>query len=110
MTKKKKPEKKAIRCTAEDEEKLRAWFIAEKRRLADRARIPPSWTEVQAAAIRALENEGGFLTADALVAAASDVAHPMHSRFEWDDAIAARQYRRVVARRHISEVEKKEER
>ncbi len=38
--------------------------------------------------------------AEAVVEAASDVRHPMHSMFEWDDTIAAHKYR-IDQARHI---------
>ncbi|WP_280320167.1 hypothetical protein [Nocardia wallacei] len=39
----------------------------------------------------------GQLTPADVVDVARDEAHPLHSRFEWDDAIAGEAYRRVQA-------------
>lgn len=41
---------------------------------------------------------GGVLTPDAVVEAAKDPLHPLHGRFEWDDAKAAHQHRLWQAR------------
>jgi len=40
---------------------------------------------------------GGVLTPEAVVDAARDSTHPLHSRFEWDDSVAAEKYRREQA-------------
>lgn len=44
------------------------------------------------------------LTARAVVADASDPSSPLHSYFEWDDSVAAKNYRMEQARRLISHV------
>lgn len=44
------------------------------------------------------------LTAAAVVDAALDPSSPLHSCFEWDDSLAAHQYRLVQARRLIASV------
>lgn len=59
---------------------------------------------VRAAAIKKLEQEGGRVTAEALVQAARNQRHPMHGDFPWDDAKAAHQYRLDLARGYIAEV------
>jgi hypothetical protein len=46
----------------------------------------------------------GELTAESVVAAASSPASPLHSFFEWDDSVAAREYRKVQARALIRRV------
>lgn len=46
----------------------------------------------------------GELTAESVVAAASSPASPLHGFFEWDDTIAAREYRKVQARALIRRV------
>lgn len=45
----------------------------------------------------------GKLTADSVVTAASDPVSPMHDRFEWDDEVAAHEYRLEQARALIRE-------
>ena len=39
----------------------------------------------------------GVLTPEIVVDVARDPAHPLHSRFEWDDSVAAEKYRRDQA-------------
>jgi hypothetical protein len=45
--------------------------------------------------------ESGPITASRIVEEAEDPEHPLHSRFEWDDTEAARQYRLIQARNLI---------
>ncbi|MHC4202412.1 MAG: hypothetical protein ACYSU0_20665 [Planctomycetota bacterium] len=47
---------------------------------------------------------GGVLTPEGVVNAARDPQHPLHSRFIWDDAIAAHAHRIETARRIIRSV------
>jgi hypothetical protein len=49
----------------------------------------------------AIRADYGQLTPANVVAAASAADHPLHSRFEWDDTVAASQYRLVQARELI---------
>jgi len=56
-----------------------------------------------------VRDERGELTDEALVAAATPKAHPLHNRFEWDNRIAGHKYRLVQAQElirtvHITEV------
>lgn len=60
--------------------------------------------KVRQAAIKALEDRAGRVTAEDLVAAARDRKHPLHGDFEWDDHKAAHQYRLNQARQLISSV------
>lgn len=46
----------------------------------------------------------GRLTAEILVEEAADTHHPLHHRFEWDDAIAGHQYRLNQGQAIIREV------
>jgi hypothetical protein len=46
----------------------------------------------------------GELTAESVVAEASRASSPLHRYFEWDDTVAAREYRRVQARALIRRV------
>ena len=46
----------------------------------------------------------GALTPEAVVGAASDPAHPLHSQFNWDDVEAAEAWRRQQARILIARV------
>lgn len=48
--------------------------------------------------LAALEDGDGRLTAEAVVQAARDPAHPWHGRFEWDDNIGGAKYRIQQAR------------
>lgn len=48
-----------------------------------------------------IHNQHGVLTPYLVVDEARDPAHPLHSRFEWDDSEAAEKYRRVQARKLI---------
>lgn len=52
----------------------------------------------------AAESGTGTVTADALVEAAQDPAHPMHDHFEWDDAKAAHAHRLQTARGILASV------
>lgn len=45
------------------------------------------------------EQNGGILTADDVVMAAADPEHPLHRAFEWDNDLAAHNYRKATARR-----------
>lgn len=44
---------------------------------------------------------GGTLTPEVVVDAAREPDHPLHSRFEWDDSVAAEKYRRDQAHQII---------
>lgn len=46
----------------------------------------------------------GALTPAAVVDTARDPTHPLHSRFEWDDAVAAEAHRRAQAAKLIRSV------
>lgn len=46
----------------------------------------------------------GKLTPHAVVSVAADPGHPLHSRFEWDDAVAGPKYREQQARELIRSV------
>lgn len=48
--------------------------------------------------------EVGKLTPAAVLDAARDPKHPLHSRFEWDDSVAAEAYRREQAHQLIQVV------
>jgi hypothetical protein len=43
--------------------------------------------------LQAIRDERGSLTPALVVEVASDPEHPLHSRFEWDDTIAAHKWR-----------------
>lgn len=45
----------------------------------------------------AVRNRLGKLTPQSVVDVARDPSHPLHSRFEWDDAVAGEAYRRQQA-------------
>jgi hypothetical protein len=49
----------------------------------------------------AIRAERGQLTAAAIVEAATPEDHPLHSRFEWDDAVAGHRYRLGQAKQLI---------
>lgn len=51
--------------------------------------------------LRGLYERDGKLTAESVLAAAQDVSSPIHSLFEWDDTIAAHEYRLEQARRVV---------
>ena len=51
-----------------------------------------------------IEDAKGRLTPEAVVGAASDPDHPLHDRFDWDDATAAHTARIMTARRLIASV------
>lgn len=51
-----------------------------------------------------IRNEYGRLTAETVVEVARDPGHPLHDRFEWDDAIAGEAFRREQARLLIRSV------
>lgn len=54
--------------------------------------------------LTAIYRDRGELTPDVVVAAATPKAHPLHSRFEWDDAVAGHEYRKVQAAELIRSV------
>jgi hypothetical protein len=43
--------------------------------------------------LQVIRDEFGALNAELVVGVASNPEHPLHSRFEWDDTIAAHKYR-----------------
>jgi hypothetical protein len=49
----------------------------------------------------AIQEEHGELTPQIVVDVARDEAHPLHSRFEWNDAVAGEAWRREQAHRLI---------
>lgn len=51
--------------------------------------------------LRGLYERDGKLTAESVLAEAQDVSSPIHSLFEWDDTIAAHEYRLEQARRVV---------
>lgn len=51
--------------------------------------------------LMAIREEYGALTPANIVEAARDDGHPLHHRFEWDDAIAGEKYRLQQARQLI---------
>ncbi len=54
--------------------------------------------------LEAIRAEAGALTPDAVVAAAEEEDHPLHSSFTWDDDIAAHAHRINQARKLIRRV------
>lgn len=54
--------------------------------------------------LTALHRENGRLTAQLVVDAARPVGHPLHDRFEWNDAVAGEKYRRTQAAELIRSV------
>lgn len=50
------------------------------------------------------EEHGNKLTPEIVLDVARDPLHPLHSRFEWDDSIAAEAYRRDQAQELIRKV------
>lgn len=48
--------------------------------------------------LRSIYERDGKLTADNVVAEAVDPDHPLHGRFQWDDSVAAHEYRLAQAR------------
>ena len=54
--------------------------------------------------LQQIYDERGQLTPALVVDAARNPEHPLHTRFEWDDSIAAEQYRRVQAGELIRKV------
>jgi hypothetical protein len=50
------------------------------------------------AAIEATADAHGHVTPEGVVNAARDPASPLHDKFEWDDGVAAEQYRKEQAR------------
>jgi len=55
----------------------------------------------------AIREQYGQLTPAAIVDAARDEDHPLHGRFEWDDAVAGEKYRLAQARELIRVVREK---
>lgn len=55
--------------------------------------------------LKAIEDETGRLTPELVVESARDPKHPLHDQFEWDDSIAAEQFRCQQARALIRRVE-----
>lgn len=53
---------------------------------------------------RIREENDNKLTTDDVIRHASDRSSPLHSHFEWDDSVAAHQYRKWTARRLIRAV------
>jgi hypothetical protein len=54
--------------------------------------------------VRAILDElatSGPITASRIVAVAADPDHPLHPRFQWDDTLAAREFRLIQARQLI---------
>lgn len=51
-----------------------------------------------------IRSQHGDLTPQVVVDEARDDAHPLHSRFEWDDSVAGEAYRRVQAAELIRSV------
>ncbi len=47
--------------------------------------------------LQAIRDEHGTLTPALIVDVARDETHPLHSRFEWDDSIAAEKWRHTQA-------------
>jgi hypothetical protein len=60
--------------------------------------------KIRLAAIKALENERGRVTAEDLVDAARDRDHPLHEEFDWSDTEAANKWRVHQARQILSSV------
>lgn len=56
------------------------------------------------AILEAVHEEHGMLTPAIVLDTARDPAHPLHSRFEWDDSLAAEAYRRDQAHDLIQSV------
>lgn len=54
--------------------------------------------------LQAIYDERGELTPALVVDVARDNAHPLHARFEWDDALAAEKHRRTQAHQLIRSV------
>lgn len=57
-----------------------------------------------AAIMAEIERRLGMVTPDAVLEEATDPTHPWHSRFEWDDSIAAHKFRLVQARTLIRSI------
>ena len=55
-------------------------------------------------ALQTIYNQRGALTPAIVVAEATNPDHPLHTRFEWDDSIAAARYREVQAAQLIRSV------
>lgn len=63
------------------------------------AKVP---AEVAGQALAEMYDETGHIEAPAVVRAASDVDHPLHPGFEWDDAVAANEHRILQARQLVN--------
>jgi len=50
----------------------------------------------------AIEAEKGQITKEAIVDRARDIANPLHDLFQWNDTIAAEEYRKVQAHKLIT--------
>ncbi len=61
-------------------------------------------SEVLREQLRQVYDANGELTPSLVVDTARDVAHPLHSRFEWDDTVAGEAYRRQQAHELIRSV------
>lgn len=61
-----------------------------------------SHREKMVAALAELEDRQGRITPKRLVEAAREESHVFHSKFEWDDSIAAEKHREATARSIIS--------
>jgi hypothetical protein len=59
---------------------------------------PPEPSQLETELLQIREENGGILTAAAIISAAAAQDHPLHGRFEWRDDIAARRYRLQQAR------------
>lgn len=55
-------------------------------------------------ALDKVRHDYGHLTPEVVVEAARAKRHPLHDQFEWDDSIAAEEFRRAQAQRLISAV------
>lgn len=55
-------------------------------------------------ALQGIYEQHGRLTPALVVDEARQLTHPLHSRFEWDDAVAGEEYRRVQAAELIRSV------
>lgn len=54
--------------------------------------------------LQAIYNDRGMLTPELVVDEARDEAHPLHARFEWDNAVAGEAWRREQAAQLIRSV------
>lgn len=65
---------------------------------------PQTRMAIRVRELRKLERPGRTLTAEDVVAAASNPDHPLYQDFEWDDSVAGHKYRVQQARTMIAEV------